>query len=40
MRKAREKKEDLIFVCARCGVEKSCVLRSLVFEVILQLSLL
>jgi len=36
----REKKEDLIFVCAHCGVEQSFVLRSLVLEVFLQLRLL
>ena len=36
----REKKEDLIFVCAHCGVDQSFVLRSLVLEVFLQLRLL
>ena len=36
----REKKEDIIFVCARCGVEQSFVLSSLVLEVFLQLRLL
>ena len=36
----REKKEDLIAVCAHCGVEQSFDPRTLVLEVFLQLRLL